>query len=107
MTLAHAQCWCLISGYECHVHAHFTRASTSLCRSVRIAQMLKLHQLDIEQTEPLRWGLPLPSPVSYIEAEERRRAWWIVFLADRYLTATTGWPSLIDERHVSPTVPVS
>jgi len=95
-TVAHVQAWCLISAYECHVYAIFTRASTSLCRAVRIAQMLKLH------TEPSS-GLPLPR--THIEAEERRRAWWVVFLADRYLTSTTGWPSLIDERHVSVPLP--
>lgn len=95
-TVAHVQAWCLISAYECHVYAIFTRASTSLCRAVRIAQMLKLH------TEPTS---SLPPPRNHIEAEERRRAWWVVFLADRYLTSTTGWPSLIDERHISVPLP--
>ena len=61
--------------------------------------MLKLHQLDAQETESLHSGLP-PAR-SWIEAEERRRTWWVVFLADRYLTSATGWPSLIDERHVS------
>jgi len=100
-TLGHAQSWCLISAYECHVYAIFTRASTSLCRGVRIAQMLNLHRLDVEDAEALKSGLP-PAKTC-VEAEERRRTWWVVFLADRYLTATTGWPSLVDERHVSTT----
>ncbi|KAK0702063.1 fungal-specific transcription factor domain-containing protein [Lasiosphaeria miniovina] len=102
-TLAHVQSWCLISAYECHVYALFTRASTSLCRGVRVAQMLRLHQLDIRDPETLRSGLPPPR--SWIEAEERRRTWWVVFLADRYLTSTTGWPSLIDERHIRTNLP--
>ena len=95
-TVAHVQAWSLISAYECHVYAIFTRASTSLCRAVRIAQMLKLHKNPSSS---------LPPPRDYIEAEERRRAWWVVFLADRYLASTTGWPSLIDERHVSVHLP--
>lgn len=102
-TVAHVQSWCLISGYECHVYAMFTRASTSLCRAVRIAQMLKMHQLDIQEPESLHSGLPKPR--NGIEAEERRRTWWVVFLADRYLTSTTGWPSLIDERHIQTNLP--
>ncbi|GAB1311575.1 hypothetical protein MFIFM68171_01785 [Madurella fahalii] len=102
-TLAHAQSWCLISAYECHVYATFTRASTSLCRGVRIAQMLKLHQLDIQEPEPLHSGL-LP-PRNPIEAEERRRTWWVVFLADRFLASITGWPSLIDERRIRTNLP--
>ena len=102
-TLAHVQSWCLISAYECHVYAVFTRASTSLCRGVRIAQMLKLHQLDVQEPALLHSGLPPPS--NWFEAEERRRTWWVVFLADRYLTSTTGWPSLIDERHIRTNIP--
>ncbi|KAK0740161.1 hypothetical protein B0T18DRAFT_470723 [Schizothecium vesticola] len=103
-TVAHVQSWCLISAYECHVHAIFTRASTSLCRAVRIAQMLKLYQLDSQKAAHLL-GSSLPPPRSYVEAEERRRTWWVVFMADRYLTSTTGWPSLIDERHVRTNLP--
>lgn len=102
-TVAHVQSWCLISAYECHIYAMFTRASTSLCRGVRIAQMLKLHQLDNREPEALQIGLPPPR--NGIEAEERRRTWWVVFLADRYLTSTTGWPSLIDERHIRTNLP--
>lgn len=102
-TVAHVQSWCLISAYECHVYAIFTRASTSLCRGVRIAQMLKLHQLDIHDPEQLHIGLPPPR--NCFEAEERRRTWWVVFLADRYLTSITGWPSLIDERHIRTNLP--
>ncbi|KAK0732265.1 hypothetical protein B0H67DRAFT_96433 [Lasiosphaeris hirsuta] len=102
-TVAHVQSWCLISAYECHVYAIFTRASTSLCRAVRIAQMLRMHQLDNRQAADL--GSSLPPPRNRIEAEERRRAWWVVFLADRFLACTTGWPSLIDERHVYTNLP--
>jgi hypothetical protein len=102
-TLGHAQSWSLISAYECHIYAIFTRASTSLCRGVRIAQMLKLNQLDSQEPQELYQGLAPPR--NWIEAEERRRTWWVVFLADRYLTATTGWPSLIDERHIRTNLP--
>ncbi|KAL2157233.1 hypothetical protein VTH06DRAFT_6273 [Thermothelomyces fergusii] len=102
-TVAHAQCWCLIAAYECHAYAMYTRASTSLCRSVRIAQMLGLHKLDSSDPEPLRSGLPPPR--SWTEAEERRRTWWTIFLADCYLTAVTGWPSLIDVRHIRTNLP--
>ncbi|KAK4233570.1 fungal-specific transcription factor domain-containing protein [Achaetomium macrosporum] len=101
-TVAHVQAWLLISAYECHVYAVFTRASTSHCRAVRIAQMLKLHQLDNQQHD---LGLGLPPPSDPIEAEERRRTWWVVFMADRFLTTTTGWPSLVDERRIRTNLP--
>ncbi|KAB5543150.1 hypothetical protein GE09DRAFT_968709 [Coniochaeta sp. 2T2.1] len=104
-TVGHAQAWCLISAYECHVYALFTRASTSLCRGVRIAQMLRLHQLDAQIPEAMQLGLPPPK--NQVEAEERRRTWWVVFLADRFLTSITGWPSLIDESHIRTKLPAS
>lgn len=47
----------------------------------------------------------LPPPRSRTEAEERRRSWWVVFLADRYLASTTGWPSLVDETHIRTHLP--
>ncbi|KAK4249171.1 hypothetical protein C7999DRAFT_12955 [Corynascus novoguineensis] len=102
-TVAHAQCWCLIAAYECHVYAMYTRASTSLCRSVRVAQMLNLHKLDSEESERLQSGLPPPR--NWIEVEERRRTWWVIFLADCFLAAVTGWSSLIDERHIRTHLP--
>lgn len=98
-TVGHVQSWLLISAYECHVHAVFTRASTSLCRALRIAQMINFHRLD--SVNPDIMLSSLPPPRNMLEAEERRRTWWVVFLADRFLTATTDWPSLVDEDLVS------
>ena len=66
--------------------------------------MLKLHQLDAEESDTLYPGVPGARGV--IASEERRRMWWVVFLADRFLTSTTGWPSLINERYVIPKYPV-
>jgi len=112
-TVAHVQSWCLISAFECHVYAIFTRASTSLCRAVRIAQMLGLHQLDgssdddDDDDDDVAPRSALPSPRNRVEAEERRRTWWVVFLADRYLASTTGWPSLVDEQHIRTHLPCS
>jgi hypothetical protein len=103
-TLSHVQAWALISAYECHVYALFTRASTSLCRAIRIAQMLQLHRID-NHDDPQT--LPLTSTSTPFETESRRRTWWVVFLADRFLTSTTGWPSLIDERHIRTLLPCS
>jgi hypothetical protein len=67
--------------------------------------MLKLHQPDGQVAESLQSGLPPPR--HWIEGEERRRTWWVVFLADRYLTSITGWPSLVDERHIRTNLPAT
>jgi len=64
--------------------------------------MLKLRQLDNQQS-----AASLPSRRGYGGAEERRPAWWVAFLADRHLRSTTGWPCLIDERHVCTNLPTA
>jgi hypothetical protein len=78
----------------------FSRAATSLSRSVRIAQMLNLHRID-HSNQPL---LPtLAPPKDWSELEERRRTWWLIFCNDRFVCGTTGWPALINERDVRST----
>jgi hypothetical protein len=37
-----------------------------------------------------------PAAPDWREIEEQRRTWWALFNTDRLLSATTGWPSLID-----------
>lgn len=39
-------------------------------------------------------------PKEWSELEERRRTWWAIFCSDRLVSATTGWPTLIDENDV-------
>ncbi|KAH8593906.1 hypothetical protein B0O99DRAFT_662465 [Bisporella sp. PMI_857] len=89
-TVAHAQCWALIANYEAQ-QTWFSRASTSLCRSIRIAQMLGLHQIDrSDQASPLT----LAPAKDWSELEERRRTWWVIFCSDRFVYGTTGWPAI-------------
>lgn len=39
-------------------------------------------------------------PKEWSELQERRRTWWAIFCSDRLVSATTGWPTLIDENDV-------
>jgi hypothetical protein len=73
----------------------FSRTGISSARCVRLAQMLGLHRLESLDSDlnPI-----LPPANDWIELEERRRAFWAAFLADRYPSAATGWLMLIDER---------
>ncbi|RFU80000.1 binuclear zinc transcription factor [Trichoderma arundinaceum] len=43
----------------------------------------------------------------FVEIEERRRTWWVIFISDRFICATTGWPAQIDERDVRTFLPSS
>ncbi|KAL9487805.1 hypothetical protein ACSS6W_000082 [Trichoderma asperelloides] len=103
VTLAQAQFWCLISNFEAQ-QTFFSRASTSLSRCLRIAQMLRLHQLDAVDGQ-------LPPGVSetknWSELEEARRTWWVIFCSDRFVSGSTGWPALINDDDISTLLPAS
>ncbi|EEU36625.1 uncharacterized protein NECHADRAFT_51679 [Fusarium vanettenii 77-13-4] len=102
-TIAHTQCWCLLAMYESR-QLLFSRASVSLSKCVRIAQMLGLHRLDSPQqaTDP-----PLPPPRDYFEVEERRRTWWAIFCSDRFVGGMTGWPASVNEKDIETRLPAS
>jgi hypothetical protein len=96
MTLAHAQCWILLANFETR-NLWFSRASLSVGRSVRLAQMLGLH--NIEGLDD-RWMTMVP-PTNWKETEERRRTLWMIFCNDRLASSTTGCPVLMDAKLVS------
>lgn len=76
----------------------FSRAWMSVGRTVRLAQMLGLHRLDGEDTSAKNILQP---PQDWIELEERRRTFWAAFYGDRWASAGTGWPMVVDENDVS------
>ncbi|KAK4674775.1 hypothetical protein QC763_123570 [Podospora pseudopauciseta] len=87
----------------------FSRASLSLGKSIRIAQILNLHQLDRCPQPPSLFQSHLEPPSSrnldWIEMEERRRTWWVINSADRLVFATSALPSIIDDRMVHTLLP--
>ncbi|KAH8660168.1 fungal-specific transcription factor domain-containing protein [Xylariales sp. PMI_506] len=101
VTLAHAQCWVLLGYFEGQ-HLWFTRAAMSVSKSVRLAQMLGLYNVE---TADGRFALA-PSN-SWQEKEERRRTMWAIFCTDRMASSTTGWHPLIDAKQVSTFLPAS
>lgn len=103
LTLRHAQFWILCSNFEAR-QMWYSRASTSLGRSVRIAQMLNLHQLD---RKALQARSILAPARDWTETEERRRTWWVVFCIDRFVCGATGWPALVNDRDIHVLLPAS
>ncbi|KAH8893649.1 hypothetical protein GQ53DRAFT_644701 [Thozetella sp. PMI_491] len=102
-TIAHAQCWTLMANFEAQ-QTMFSRASTSLARSTRLAQMLDLQGIDrVEELTPRT----LAPPQDWVELEERRRTWWVIFSTDRFVHATTGWPTLIRDCDIETLLPAS
>ncbi|PHH72878.1 hypothetical protein CDD83_4859 [Cordyceps sp. RAO-2017] len=103
ITLAHAQTWALVAGYEAKCML-FTRASMSSAKCVRLVQMMGLDRLDGVQDD-----LPpaLAPATSWAELEERRRVFWGAFAIDSHASISTGWPSLIDPNNVATRLPAS
>ncbi|CAJ0547174.1 Ff.00g018010.m01.CDS01 [Fusarium sp. VM40] len=99
VTLAHAQCCVLMAQFEVH-NTWFSRSSMSTSKSVRLSQILGLHQLD----NNCNWNqsVTLPPPKDWCEMEERRRTLWAIFCSDKNTSGTTGWPSLMDIRTMLP-----
>jgi hypothetical protein len=97
VTLAHCQTWLLISTYEFKM-MYFPRAWLSSGKATRLALMMGLNRLDGLGPEVKQ---SLPPPRDWTEKEERRRTFWMAFCIDRYASAGTGWPVIIDERDVS------
>ncbi|KAL0939654.1 binuclear zinc transcription factor [Colletotrichum truncatum] len=102
-TLAHAQAWSLIANFEAQ-QLFFAQSSMSLCRAIRTAQMLGLHHIDRDSMESLPLLAP---PADWVEAEERRRTWWVIYCSDRLVCGSTGWPAMIDERDLHTRLPAS
>ncbi|RMZ87643.1 hypothetical protein DV736_g5132, partial [Chaetothyriales sp. CBS 134916] len=103
VTLAHCQAWALLSCYEFKM-MYFPRAWMSTGRSSRLALMMGLHRqdrlgMDVKQT--------LPPPRDWLDREERRRTFWMVFCQDRYASIGTGWPMEFDERDILTNLPAS
>ncbi|KAK7445574.1 binuclear zinc transcription factor [Colletotrichum acutatum] len=102
-TVAHAQCWTLISNFEAQ-QLYFAQASMSLCRAIRIGQMLGLHRVDGEGVDAMSL---LPPPQDWSEAEERRRTWWVIYCSDRLVSGSTGWPVMINQQDITTHLPAS
>ncbi|RSL76730.1 hypothetical protein CEP52_017770, partial [Fusarium oligoseptatum] len=92
ITLSHVQYWALVANFEAQ-QMMFSQAVNSLCRGIRTAQLLQLHRLDKKSEDSA-----IASAEDWIELEEKRRTWWVLFIADRLVSGTTGLPLCIDER---------
>ncbi|KAM0354931.1 hypothetical protein ACHAPU_000770 [Fusarium lateritium] len=102
ISLAHCQAWVLTSHFEAQ-HLWFSRASMSIARAIRLAQILGLHRLDGKNAA----GLTLPPALDFTEEEERRQTFWVIFSTDRITSSTGGWPTMMDWRSIQTRLPTS
>lgn len=97
VTVAHAQCWVLVSSYEFKM-MYFPRAWMSVGRATRLVLMIGLNRVDGIGLDMKQCLLP---PRDWTEREERRRTFWMAYCVDRYASIGTGWPMTVDEADVS------
>lgn len=97
INLSYCQTWLLMSMYEFRM-MFFPRAWLSVGKGARLALMMGLNRLDGVGLDVKQCLAP---PKDWTEKEERRRVFWAAFCIDRYASAGTGWPMVIDEGDVS------
>ncbi|KAL6788086.1 hypothetical protein J3E68DRAFT_415971 [Trichoderma sp. SZMC 28012] len=103
ISVAHVQTWLLLATFESNTML-FTRASVSLAKTTRLAQMMGLDRLD-GASDGAR--VVLPPPASWCELEERRRVFWGAFAIDSHASLATGWSCLIDPNSIRTRLPAS
>jgi len=75
---------------------HFTKASMSSARCVRLVEMMGFHRLDDPCKEDNPIAPTIDPPKDLVELEERRRVFWGAFCMDAHASISTGWPTLVD-----------
>ena len=103
VTLGHVQCWNLVAIYE-YKQMLFPRAWQSVGRASRLALMMGFNRLDGMTLDVKQC---IPPPRDWTEREERRRAFWVSFVHDRYASVGTGWPMAIHEADIMSALPSS
>ncbi|KZL78506.1 binuclear zinc transcription factor [Colletotrichum tofieldiae] len=103
LTVQHAQAWALIATDEARC-LFFTRAAMSSAKCVRLVEMMGLHRIDGDGQE---MAPTLAPPTSWVDLEERRRAFWGAYCIDCHASIATGWPTLIDPNEISTHLPSS
>ncbi|KAL0930949.1 binuclear zinc transcription factor [Colletotrichum truncatum] len=103
LTVQHAQAWALIATDEARC-MFFTRAAMSSAKCVRLVEMMGLHRIDGDGQE---MAPTLAPATSWVDLEERRRAFWGAYCIDCHASISTGWPTLIDPNEITTHLPSS
>lgn len=92
-----------------YLTARFVEAWIYSGLATRIATPLGLNHLencnDYEQGKKLRARSLMPAPTTTADKFHRAMTFWLAFQADRFATASSGWPSSLDERDISTLIP--
>ncbi|KAL8921982.1 MAG: hypothetical protein Q9208_005436 [Pyrenodesmia sp. 3 TL-2023] len=107
MTIEALQACILITNYELRGKG-FARAWMTLGRAIRLAQMMGLDRMDAPNPDAngaLKFQQTLPPAQSQLDLEERRKAFWVLFIIDAYASLRSGTAVAIDESKVTTALP--
>ena len=91
------QSWILLALYD-FTRTQHRRAWLSAGRAIRLAQLLKLYALDDPSSDAYSM---CSTQADWVELEERRRTFWMVFCLDRLASVREMWPLTLIEHEVS------
>lgn len=97
--LEEIQAWLLLGHFE-FLRMRGDRASLTAGRAFRLVQLLRLYDIDTPHGSPLAMSPAVPEK-SFVEAEEKRRTFWLAYGFDRFLSLTNEWPLTLCEESVS------
>lgn len=109
--LQHIQAWLLLSHYEL-LRIDVRQAMLTAGRAFRYVQMARLSEIDSPygdlRISPVASSSPssssftwVGSSESFVDAEERRRTFWLAFTIDRLLCLQNDWPLTLQEEMAS------
>ncbi|KAI4118123.1 MAG: hypothetical protein LQ345_001762 [Seirophora villosa] len=107
MTIEALQACILVTYYELRGKG-FARAWMTLGRAIRLAQMMGLDRMDAPEASvagTLKFQQTLAPAQSPLELEERRKAFWVLFIHDTYASVRSGTPVAIDESKITTALP--
>lgn len=98
--IEHIQAWLLVAHWELLCN-HENQAMVTAGRAIRMAQLARLHDIDS------RSGVFTPraecsmAEQSFVDAEERRRTFWLAYCFDRFCLMHNDCPTSLQEQSVS------
>ena len=96
--LEQVQSWILVAFYE-FLRCSYRRAWFSAGRVFRLVQLLRLHEVDGPAKTITQ--LLMGTTDEQIVAEEKRRAFWVAYCLDRFISVNNGLPLTLNEEVVS------
>ena len=88
------QAWILVATYE-SMRAYHQQAWMSAGRAFRLVQLLRLHEIDIPNKDPV-------PETEFIGIEEKRRVFWMAYFLDHLFSMRNNWPVTLNEHVVGP-----